>query len=183
MHTATHRVVPPGYGWLSGGVGIHSVDDRLPLPFLVNLTKAAAGLSVRSLSLKVLFIFIHIVHLEMTGMIEVTGIGEWLSLSAFPPISNPSILQKTTRTYQKPHPALLQLPFPHYPSLSLHKNRSMRRLRCAHLRQRVLTKQKKKKQKKCRDEWGIWSEGEQEEQRDLTVDKIRSRWRFLLPSN
>lgn len=157
-------MVPPGYGWLSGGVRIHGVDDGLPLPFLVNLPKAATGLSVRGLPLKVLLIFIHIVHLETTGRKEVTGRGEWLSPSAFPPISKPDILRKK-RTYQKPHPALLQLPFLHYPSLSLHKNRSARRLCRAHLRQRVLTK-KKKKQQKCRDKWGIRSEGELEECRE-----------------
>lgn len=75
-HAATHRVVAPGYGWLSGRVRIHGVDNRLPLPFLVNLTEAATGLSVRSLPLKVLLIFIHIVHLEMTGRKEVTDRGE-----------------------------------------------------------------------------------------------------------
>lgn len=64
---ATHRVVSPGYWRLSGGVRIHCVDDCLPLPLLVDLPKAPSGLSVRGLSLKVLLIFIHIVHLEMLG--------------------------------------------------------------------------------------------------------------------
>lgn len=43
---ATHRVVSPGYGRLSGGIRIHGVDDCLPLPFLVDLPKAPTGLSV-----------------------------------------------------------------------------------------------------------------------------------------
>ena len=67
VQDATHRVVSSGYGRLSGGVRIHSVDDCLPLPFLVDLPKAPAGLSVRGLSLKVLLIFIHIVHLGAMG--------------------------------------------------------------------------------------------------------------------
>lgn len=113
-HAATHRVVPPGYGWLSSGVRIHGVDDRLPLPFLVNLTKTAAGLSVRSLPLKVLLIFIHIVHLELTGRKEVTGRGEWLSPSAFPPISKPSILQKETHIPKAP-PCITPAPIPSLP--------------------------------------------------------------------
>lgn len=64
---ATHRVVSPGYGWLSGGIRIHCVDDCLPLPFLVDLPKAPTGLPVRGLSLEVLLIFVHIVHLETIG--------------------------------------------------------------------------------------------------------------------
>lgn len=63
----THRVVPPVYGRLAGGVGVHGVDDGLPLPFLVDLAEAPAGLSVRGLSLEVLLIFIHVVHLETVG--------------------------------------------------------------------------------------------------------------------
>lgn len=61
-------MVSAGYGRLSGGVRIHGIDDSLSLPFLVDLPKAPTGLSVRGLSLEVLLIFIHIVHLEMMGM-------------------------------------------------------------------------------------------------------------------
>lgn len=114
-HTATHRVVPPGYGRLSGGVRIHSVDDGLPLPFLVDLPKASARLSVWGLSLKVLLIFIHIVHLERIereGGRERKG-GDCLYLhSSFPP----TLRQKKTHTHtfiQKPHPPMQHLSFLH----------------------------------------------------------------------
>lgn len=101
---ATHRVVSPGYGWLSGGVRIHCVDDCLPLPFLVDLPKAPTGLSVRGLSLKVFLIFIHIVHLEMTGREGDIEKGEWLSSSLFTPSPNtPS--KNHTHTHPK-HPTL-----------------------------------------------------------------------------
>lgn len=60
----THRVVAPSRRGLAGGVRIHRVDDGLPLALLVDLPEAAAGLPVRGLSLEVLLILVHIVHLE-----------------------------------------------------------------------------------------------------------------------
>lgn len=103
---ATHRVVSPGYGRLSGGVRIHGVNDCLPLPFLVDLSKAPTGLSVRGLSLKVLLIFIHIVHLEMTGREGEREGSDCLHLrSRLPPLP-----PKTTHTY----PPILHLWFLHH---------------------------------------------------------------------
>lgn len=60
----THRVVASSRRGLAGGVRVHRVDDGLPLALLVDLPEAAAGLPVRGLSLEVLLILVHIVHLE-----------------------------------------------------------------------------------------------------------------------
>lgn len=59
----THRVVASSRGGLAGRVRVHRVDDGLPLALLVDLPEATAGLPVRGLSLEVLLILIHIVHL------------------------------------------------------------------------------------------------------------------------
>lgn len=85
---ATHRVVAPAYGRLPGGVRIHGVDDRLPLSFLVDLSEAPPGLSVRSLSLEVFLIFIHIVHLEAArGGVTVSLHSHTAPSSSLPPLS------------------------------------------------------------------------------------------------
>lgn len=142
VHTVTHRVVSPGYGRLPSGVWIHGVNDRLSLPFLVDLAKAPTGLSVRGLSLKVLLIFIHIVHLEVIrsevvrekGGVTVFIFTHTLSQSPHPAKEN---------THTK-NPTLLHYSSHSTTSLSWSKNRSVCRLHNTHLRQRVLTRQKKR---------------------------------------
>lgn len=193
---ATHRVVSPGYGRLSGGVRIHGVDDCLPLAFLVDLPKAPTGLSVRGLSLKVLLIFIHIVHLEMIGREGDGERGEWLSSSSFKPFMPPPPKKKThthARSSQKPHPPILHLAPPPppplcLPPLSLRKNRCVCGLHDAHLRQRVLTTQKERqRENKHGDERGIWREGDRarwgvdwltdcDKQRQSLMEWKTSRW-------
>lgn len=64
MEGWTHRVVASSCGGLAGRVRVHRVDDGLPLALLVDLPEATAGLPVRGLSLEVLLILVHIVHLE-----------------------------------------------------------------------------------------------------------------------
>lgn len=115
VHTVTHRVVSPGYGWLPGGIWIHGVNDCLSLPFLVDLAKASTGLSVRGLSLEVLLIFIHIVHLEVRRSEVVREKGEWLSLSLLTPFPSPPILQRKTHIPKTP-PSYTIAPIPPPPS-------------------------------------------------------------------
>lgn len=184
-HSATHRVVSPRYGRLSGGVRIHSVDDCLPLPFLVDLPKAPTGLSVRGLSLKVLLIFIHIVHLEMIGReVDRERGSDCLYLhSRLPPPQRKhkyTLIPKTPPSYTT-SPIPPPPPPPCLPPLSLRKNRSVCRLHSAHLRQRVLTKQKKRETEIERNTgWGIWSErvreGHKERRGSRLIDRDGVLW-------
>lgn len=57
-------MVSPSYGRLAGRIGVDRVDDGLPLSLLVDLAEPSAGLPVRRLTLKILLILIHIVHLR-----------------------------------------------------------------------------------------------------------------------
>lgn len=98
----THRVVASSCGGLAGWVGVHSVDDSLPLALLVDLTEAAAGLPVRGLSLEVLLILVHIVHLgeerrgKNMGRREV-GVSVFIFHSRLTP-PNPSHPEKASHT-------------------------------------------------------------------------------------
>lgn len=138
---AAHRVVSPGYGWLSGGVRIHCVNDCLPLPFLVDLPKAPPGLSVRGLSLKVLLIFIHIVHLEVLGGQRNRKKG-----------SDCSCLHSHLPSLPPPPPCL--------PSLSSCKNRSVSAGYTMHIYVKGCSEHKKREGdgKTQRAGWAIWIE-------------------------
>lgn len=59
----THRVVCASYGRLACLVWLHRVDDSLPFTLLVDFAESPPGLTMRSLTLKILLILIHIVHL------------------------------------------------------------------------------------------------------------------------